>query len=105
VPVDRDGDGDDAVEGDVPQLGAGAAVDHAGRQMEQEIDEARRLVAAEQAGVKLLHLRADARQHPHRAEQGIEQDRAHRSNSNRPFVVIAGLVPAISLRLAGRRQG
>src|SRR5262249_20610550 len=52
-------------------------VDHAGRQVEQEIDQARPLGTPEQAAVVLLQLRSDTRQHPNRREQGIEEAGPH----------------------------
>ena len=59
-------------------FGRDAAVDRAGRQMEQQIDDARRRVlAAEQLAVQLLELRPDAGKRGQRGKQRIEQRRAH----------------------------
>ena len=55
-----------------------AAVDHAGRQMQQQIDQPRRLIAAEQIAQQLVLLRPDARQARDRRKQRIEQGGAHR---------------------------
>ena len=78
MPVDRDRDRDDGVGHDVAQLRPRPAVDRAGRQMEQQIDDARRVLAAEQPAKQLLHLRPDARQAGQRGEQRIEHGRPHR---------------------------
>ena len=59
-------------------FGRDAAVDGAGRQMEQQIDDARRrILAAEQPAVELLQLRPDAGKRGQRGKQRIEQRRAH----------------------------
>jgi hypothetical protein len=55
----------------------GAAVDHAGRQMQQQIDQPRRLIAAEQVTEQFVLLRPDAGKAGDRCKQGIEQSRAH----------------------------
>ena len=55
-----------------------AAVDHARRQMQQQIDDARRLIAAEQIAEQLVLLRPDAGKAGDRRKQRIEQSRAHR---------------------------
>src|SRR5262249_31151333 len=71
--------GHDRAGNDVAQLGTCAAIDRAGGQMKQEVDEARRLVlAAEQAAKELLDLRSDAGQVRNRREQRIEQVWSHR---------------------------
>ena len=54
-----------------------AAVDHARRQMQQQIDQPRRLVAAEQIAKQLVLLRPDAGKARDRRKQRIEQSRAH----------------------------
>ena len=59
--ADRDRDGDDLAGLYVAQLRPRAAIDRAGRQMEQQIDDARR-VAVEQPRIKLFQLRPDAGQ-------------------------------------------
>ncbi len=61
-----------------------AAIDHARRQMQQQIDQPRRLVAAEQIAEQFVLLRPDAGKAGDRRKQGIEQSRAHRRNL-RPF--------------------
>ena len=58
-----------------------AAVDHAGRQMQQQIDQPRRLIAAEQIAEQLVLLRPDAGKARDRRKQGIEQSRAHQELS------------------------
>ena len=78
MAVDRHRHGHDRVGHDVAQLRPRAAVDRAGRQMEQEIDDARRL-ALEQPREQLLELRPDAGQAGQRGEQRIEHRRAHGS--------------------------
>ena len=72
VAVDGDRDGDDGVGLHIAQLRPRAAVDRAGRQVEQQIDDARHVVAAEQAAIELLDLRPDAGQARERREQRIE---------------------------------
>ena len=62
VAIDRHRHRDDAPGDDVAQLRPRAAIDRAGRQMEEKVDDARRLIATEQAGIELLELRTDARQ-------------------------------------------
>ena len=54
------------------------AVDHARRQMQQQIDQPRRLAAAEQIAQQLVLLRPDAAKARDRRKQRIEQSRAHR---------------------------
>jgi hypothetical protein len=77
VAVDSHRDGGDRAWHHVAQFGAGAAVDGAGRQMEQQIDDARRRIfAPEQAAIKLLELRPDAGKRGQRGKQRIEQRRA-----------------------------
>ena len=63
VPLDPHRDRDQRAGNHVGELGAGAPIDGAGRQMEQQVDEPRAL-ATEQPGVKLLLPRADARRPP-----------------------------------------
>ena len=78
VAVDRHRDGRDRARHDVAQFRPRPAVDGAGRQMEQQIDDARRRVfAAEQPAVQLLELRPDAGKRGQRGKQRIEQRRAH----------------------------
>ncbi len=54
-----------------------AAVDHAGRQMQQQIDQARRLLAAEQIAEQFVLLGPDAGEAGDWRKQRIEQSRAH----------------------------
>ena len=71
------------------------AVDHARRQMQQQIDQPRRLVAAEQIAEQLVLLRPDAGKARDRRKQRIEQSRAHPENL-RPFQsVMPGFMPGI----------
>src|SRR6266851_8555503 len=53
------------------------AIDHARRQMQQQIDQPRRLIAAEQVAKQFVLLRPDASKAGDRYKQGIEQGRAH----------------------------
>ena len=59
VFLDGDRDGDQLAGLHLVELRAGAAVDGAGGQVKQEIDDARRL-AVEQPGIELFQLRPDA---------------------------------------------
>ena len=77
VSIDGDRDGDDGVGHDVAQFRPGAAVDRAGRQMKQEVDDTRLLLAAEQPTVELLEPRADAGERRNQGEKRIEQARPH----------------------------
>ena len=78
MPVDRHRDGDDAAGHDIAQHRPRPPVDGTGRQVQQEIDDARRLLAAEQPAVEPRDLVADPRQHRDRREQGIENTGTHR---------------------------
>jgi hypothetical protein len=78
VPIDRDRYGHDAARHHIPELGLRAPVDGSGREMEYEIDDARRLVTAKQAAIEPLDLRSDAGEGRDRGEQWIENRRAHR---------------------------
>ncbi len=64
VALDPHRDGDEHAGNHVLQLGAGAPIDRAGRQMKCEIDDAR-AVATEQLGVKLLLPRPDVGERGH----------------------------------------
>src|SRR5207302_1998120 len=77
VAVDRDRDGRDRSGNDVTQLWPGAPVDRAARQMEQEVGEARAVVAAGETAQQLFHLRPDARKGRGRGKEGIEEARPH----------------------------
>ena len=78
VAVDSHRNGRDRAWHHVAQFRPRAAVDGAGRQMEQQVDDARwRVFAAEQAAVQLLELRPDAGKRGQRGKQRIEQRRAH----------------------------
>ncbi len=57
-----------------------AAIDHAGRQMQQQIDQPWRLVAAEQIAEQFVLLRPDPGKAGDRRKQRIEQSRAHRKS-------------------------
>ena len=63
----------------LPNLRLRPAVDHARRQMQQQIDQPRRLIAVEQIAQQLVLLRPDARKGGDRRKQRIEQGGAHRS--------------------------
>jgi hypothetical protein len=72
-------DGHDRIRLHLAQFRLVAAIDEAGRHMEQEIGHARRLaVAADQAREQLFELRPDARQRRQRREKRIEERRTHR---------------------------
>jgi hypothetical protein len=77
VAVDRHRDGDDRAGHDIAQHRTGAPVDRPGRQMEYEIDHARRVLAAEQPAIEPRHLVADAGQGGDRREQGVENAGTH----------------------------
>ncbi len=77
VAVDRHRDGDDATGHDIAQHRPRPPVDGPGRQVEHEIDDARRVLAAEQPAIEPRDLVADARQRRDRREQGIEDTRTH----------------------------
>ena len=78
VAFDRDRDGRHRAGHDVAEHRPRPAVDGAGRQMKQEIDDARRRVLpAEQLAVELFQLRPDAGKRDQRGKQRIEQRRAH----------------------------
>ena len=88
----------------IAQLGAGAPVDSAGRQMKQQVDDTRRR-AIEQPLVKLLELRPDAGKAGERGEEGVEQVRPHghdcsgfRGRAASIALFITGLIPVIPLR-------
>ena len=68
MAVDGDRDRDHLAGDDVGELRPRAAVDGAGRQVEQQIDDARRLVV-EQPGIERFQLRPDAGQAGERGEQ------------------------------------
>ena len=55
-----------------------AAIDHARRQMQQQVDQPWRLVAAEQIAKQFVLFRPDAGKARDRRKQRIEQERAHR---------------------------
>ena len=78
MAVDGHRHGGDAARHDVAQLRPRPAVDGAGRQMEQQIDHARRrILAAEQPAIELFQLRPDPGQGGQRREQRIEQRGTH----------------------------
>ena len=78
VPVDGDRDRHDRFRNDVAEFRPVAPVDENGRQVEQKVDDARRLVVApDQAAEQLFELRPDSRQGRQRSEKRIEDRRAH----------------------------
>ncbi len=78
MPVDGDRDCHDGIGDDFAQLRLVAAVDKAGRQVKQQIDNARLVaVAPNQAAEQFFQLRPDPRQGFERSEQRIEDRRAH----------------------------
>ena len=76
VLLDGDRDGDHLAGLHLVELRPGAAVDGAGGQVKQEIDDARRL-AVEQPRIELFQLRPDAGQAGQRGKQRVEHERAH----------------------------
>jgi hypothetical protein len=78
VALDGDGDGNDRVRPHLAQLRLIAPVDEPGRQVKQEVDDARRLaLARQQARKKLLQLRPDAGQGGEGCEQRVKDVRPH----------------------------
>ena len=70
----------------------GPAVDDLARQMQQQVDQPRRLVAAEQVLQQLVLLRTDAGQAGHGSKQRIEQAGAHAWKLEPFAAVMAGFV-------------
>ncbi len=68
---------------DIPDLGPGPAVDHAGGQVQQQVDQPRRLVAVEQVAQQLVLLRTHARKTGGRRKQRVETFRTHRQATRR----------------------
>ena len=68
MSIDGDRNRDDGVGHHVAQFWPRAAVDCAGGQVKQEIDDARVLLAAEQPAVQLLKLRTNARKRRHQGK-------------------------------------
>src|SRR5690606_22700148 len=93
VAVNRDLDRDNRAGLDLAQLRAGAPVDSAGRQVEEEVYEPWLVLAPEQAAIQFLELRADTRKRRDRREERIEQSgpHTHRHNSE-----TGGLTAALS---------
>ena len=83
------------------------AVDDLARQMQQQVDQPRRLVAAEQILQQLVLLRTDAGQAGHGSKQRIEQAGAHQSESRivsaRHARLYAGHPRLFSCRSRGQR--
>ena len=77
MPVDGDLKRHDGAGNRVADFRPRAAVDHARRQMQQQVDEARRVIAAEQIAEQFVLLRPDAAEAGDRRKQRIEQGRAH----------------------------
>jgi len=78
------------------------AVDDAGRQVQQQIDQPRRLIAAEQIAQQLVLLRPDAWKGRDRRKQRIEQSRAHHGYLSAFLTVMPGLVPGIHVFFCGQ---
>ena len=87
VSIEGDRDGDDGVGHHVAQFRPRAAVDRAGGQMKQEVDDTRLVLAAEQPTVELLEPRADAGERRNQGKKRIEQARPH--GPSRTFVANA----------------
>ena len=77
VTVDGHSHGDHGARFDVAQLRARPPVDHAGRQVQEQVEDARNVVAAQQAAIELLHLGPDAGYGGEGAEERIEHARPH----------------------------
>ena len=77
VAIHRDRDRDDGIGHHVAQFRPRPAVDRARGQVKQEIDDAGRPLAAEQATIEPLQLRPDAGQRRYRGKQRIEPARPH----------------------------
>ena len=75
------------------------AVDHAGRQMQQQIHQPRRVIAAEQIAEQFVLLRSDAGKGRNRRKQRIEQSRAHRN-----FLVVHNPSCADFIRASSSRE-
>jgi hypothetical protein len=81
VPVDGDLQRHHGARNSIADFRPGAAIDHAYRQMQQQIDEARRLTAVEQIAQQSVLFRPDASKARDRRKQRIEQSRAHPSKT------------------------
>ena len=78
VPVDGDGDRYDGVGLNLAKFRLVAPIDKPGRQMKQQIDDARRFaVASDEPREQLLQPRPDPRKCRQRSKKRIEQRRAH----------------------------
>ena len=69
------------------------AIDHLRRQMHQQIDQPRGLIAAEQIAQQLVLLRTDAGKARDRRKQRIEQSRAHRDRDDGHFPRVDARLP------------
>ena len=84
MPVDRDLQRHHGSRNRIADFRPRPAIDHAGRQMQQQIDQPRRLIAAEQVAKQFVLLRPDAGKARDRRKQRIEQSRAHRKPKTVP---------------------
>ena len=98
VLVDGDGDGHKLAGLHLIELRPRPAVDRAGGQVKQQVDDARRL-AVEQPRIEPLQLRPDAGQAGEGSEQRAEHKRTHRLHHCKIFGVMPGLVPGIHVFL------
>ncbi|MEY9827202.1 hypothetical protein ABIF75_010848 [Bradyrhizobium japonicum] len=87
----------------VADLWPRTAVDDLARQMQQQVNQARRLIAAEQVLQQLVLLRTDAGQAGHGSKQRIERAGAHESESRIDLAPLARLY-AGHPRLFSRRS-
>ena len=77
IAFGRDRDRHGAAGHDIAQLQLQAAIDRAGRHVEHEIEHARAVRAADEAGIQPLGLAGDAGKRRDGGEQRVEQGRAH----------------------------
>ena len=99
--VHPDLQGDDGVQRRVRDAGAGAAVDDAVRQVEQQVDDARGPAGlSQQRVVERRHLRPDAGQRGDGREERVQEGRAHgrfAAAGTRSIHAPAGAGPALGL--------
>src|SRR5262249_53541607 len=77
VAIDRDRNGDDLIKHHVAQLWTRAAVDHAGRPMKHQVDDARGAVACKQSIEQFFELWPNAGKRGDGSKQGTKNDWPH----------------------------
>ena len=95
MPVDRHLQRHHGARNGVADLRPRPAVDDLARQMQQQIDQPRRLAPAEQILQQLVLLRTDAGQAGYGSKQRIEQAGAHGANLGSFRPVMPGFMPGI----------